>query len=214
MILLEILGRKLKNMTLTPKWLEKQMNFSMDDLPVAGTILPMDYNGYWQSRKHEPIYKMTIIFSEMYCSQKMSVADIGCHCSPMVLLIPNFNKRFAIDPSKIAKSCWEKVDGAKFIQSCIEKINIKELTGNDKFDLITCHQVIEHLQEPQQFCSTLLDRCRRLIISTTFETPAGLMTGHIQDPISLEKFEGWFYRKMIVALIFRGPRHSKILAVF
>jgi hypothetical protein len=44
----------------------------------------------------------------------------------------------------------------------------------------------------QNSIEKLLALGRGLIISTTYDTPQGLIPGHLQDPISLEKFQSWF----------------------
>ena len=42
------------------------------------------------------------------------------------------------------------------------------------------------------FIAKLLQLGRGLIVSTTYEVAAGTIDGHVQDPISLEKFQSWF----------------------
>lgn len=195
--------------------LDAQMGLDVDHMPIAGSRRPVDDRGYWSSRKNDRIYLMTVLFSHFFCRRKRSVADVGCHCSPLVLMLPGFERRYAIDPSDISKPLWSGVDGAEYINDYLRNVDIALLTGgDDKFDLIICNQVIEHLHEPASFASELCERARRLIVSTTFETPAGLIEGHVQDPISLEKFESWFPRKMLCCFISSGVASRKILAVF
>lgn len=196
--------------------IEAHTGFDLDRLPIVGTKPPLDDpHGYWARRKADPLYYMTVLYSHLFAGQKRSVADVGCHCSPLVLMLPGFKSRFAIDPSPESRPLWNGVDGAIYINDTLENVDIPMLTGGQEvFDLIVCNQVIEHLEEPAAFASMLLSRCNRLIISTTFETPAGAIRGHVQDPISLEKFESWFPRKMICCFVTRAPVGGKILAVF
>ena len=196
--------------------LNERCGFDIDDVPMAtcGQRPKDDDAGYWEARKDNRIYYMSLVFAEIYCREKRHVADVGAYCSPMVLLLPDFRKRFAIDPNLDAAPLWSHVTGATLLSQKLETVPIKRLIDDDRFDLIMCHQVIEHLENPAGFIRMLTQRCRRLIISTTFETPAGMMTGHIQDPISLEKFESWFTKPALGLYISRGPRSSKILGVF
>lgn len=157
---------------------------------------------------------MTLLFSSLYCKDKKHVADIGCNSSPLVLQLPDFEKRFAFDPDPEVAELWKDVDGATFINDVLTVEAPRKLVDSWKFDLVLCNQVIEHLEDPKTFAEILCATSKRLIISTTFETAEGYIEEHLQDPISLEKFEGWFPRKMLQCFISRGPNVHKILAVF
>lgn len=183
--------------------------------PFAGTTLPKDReSGYWAGRSNDRIYLMTLLFSSIYCKERENVADVGCNSSPLVLQLPDFKKRFAFDPDPEVADLWKDVDGALFINSLLSVETPRKLVGAWRFDLILCNQVIEHLEEPEAFAELLCATSKRLIISTTFETPECYVDEHVQDPISLEKFENWFPRKMLQCFISRGPNIHKILAVF
>jgi Methyltransferase domain len=207
---------------LDPAGAGELLNVSLDDhggfdigaLPIAGTRPPDDILGYWAKRKSDRIYLMSVLFAHYYCRTKDTVVDVGCHCSPLVLMLPGFRRRYAVDPNPHAAACWRSVDGATFLNVPFEDVDVVALTGRRRFDLILCNQVIEHLDEPARFVETLLSKARRAIISTTFETPAGVMHSHVQDPIDLHRFEAWFPRKPMGTFISRGRVGGKILAVF
>lgn len=194
--------------------LDSAMGLEVGDMPIVGTRPPIDIKEYWSSRSNNSIYLMTFLLAHYYCRRKKTVADVGTHTSPLVLMLPEFQQRFAIDPSKEAAIAWQDVDGAEFINKSLDEVDVFSLTGESRFDLIICHQVIEHFENPIAFANELCAKTRRLIISTTFETPAGIIPSHVQDPISLSQFESWFPRKMINCFISRGPTVHKILAVF
>jgi 2-polyprenyl-3-methyl-5-hydroxy-6-metoxy-1,4-benzoquinol methylase len=200
---------------LTEVKLDSKGGLDIGELPIVGSRPPADdASGYWAGRKNDRIYLQAILFAHYYCRRKDTVADVGCHCSPLVLMLPGFKKRFAFDPSKHAAKAWQGVEGATFINAPLDESSVRPLIGDDRFDLVLCNQVIEHLDDPETFARMLCNTSRRLIISTTFETKAGIIRGHVQDPISLAKFEGWFPRKMLHCFISRGPTVHKILAVF
>jgi hypothetical protein len=195
--------------------LDQMWGLDIDHLPIAGSRRPIDKGNYWAKRKNDRIYFHAVLYAHLFCQRKESVADVGPHCSPLVLIVPGFKRRFAIDPQPATAEYWCGVDGAVYISDYLENIEISAVNNGDcMFDLILCNQVIEHLDEPARFADLLCRKGRRIIISTTFDTPAGHMRGHVQDPISLEKFESWFSRKMMSAYITRGPIGGKILAVF
>ena len=195
--------------------LDARGGFDVGALPIAGTRAPADdKRGYWAKRRTDRIYLMSLLFAHYYCRAKDTVADVGCHCSPLVLMLAGFRRRYAIDPNPHAAECWRGVDGATFLNLPFEDVDVGALTGRRRFDLILCNQVIEHLDDPAPFVERVLSKARRAIISTTFETPAGVMRGHVQDPIDLHKFEAWFPRKPMGTFISRGRVGGKILAVF
>lgn len=194
--------------------LDKNTGFDVTALPIAGSRPPLDPHSYWEKRKNDRVYLMTVLFAHYFCRSKRTIADVGCHSSPLVLLVPGFKQRFAIDPNPRTAPLWQGVDGARFLNCALDELDIRALIGAEQFDLIVCHQVIEHLEEPVKFATLLLSKARRVILSTTFETPADHIPGHVQDPIDLHKFEGWFSRKPLGTFISRGPVGGKILAVF
>lgn len=190
------------------------MGLDLGALSIAGSRPPADLDGYWAKRRKNRIYLTSLLYTHYFCRRKDSVADIGCHCSPLVLMVPGFSRRFAIDPSPASAEAWAEVDGATYIQGRLDEVDLPKLIGSEKFDLILCNQVIEHLDDPAPFCAELLQKSRRLVISTTFETPAGHVQGHVQDPIDYTKFRGWFGRKPLMSTLVSGPVGGKIVAVF
>ena len=203
--------------TLSAIWsigLDRATGLDVGGLPIAGTAPPRDHDEYWARRRNDRIYLMTLVFAHFFCRSKRTVADVGCHVSPLVLMVPGFSSRFAIDPSARAKEAWREVNGATFVNRTLEDVDVQALTGDDRFDLIICHQVIEHLEEPARFAALLGAKARRVILSTTFETPAGMIRGHVQDPIDLEKLESWLPSPPICTLVSRGPVGGKVLTVY
>jgi 2-polyprenyl-3-methyl-5-hydroxy-6-metoxy-1,4-benzoquinol methylase len=194
--------------------LDAHGGLDVGNLPMVGSRAPHDILGYWAKRRNSRIYLMSLLFAHYFCRDKDTVADVGCHSAPLVLMLPGFKRRYAIDPSPHAANCWRDVDGATFVNVPLEDVDVKALTGRRKFDLIMCTQVIEHVDTPASFAHMLLARARRVIVSTTFETPAGHIESHVHDPIDLEKFEAWFPRKPLGTFIARGPVGGKILAAF
>jgi hypothetical protein len=194
--------------------LDAHSGLDVGSLPMVGSRAPHDILGYWAKRRSSRIYLMSLLFAHYFCRDKDTVADVGCHSAPLVLMLPGFKRRYAIDPNPHAARCWRGVDGATFLNARLEEVDVKALTGRRKFDLIMCNQVIEHVDEPAPFARMLLAKARRVIVSTTFETPSGVIESHLHDPIDLQRFESWFPRKSLGIFIARGPVGGKILAVF
>ncbi|MFN4183859.1 MAG: class I SAM-dependent methyltransferase [Hyphomonas sp.] len=149
--------------------------------------LPLDRNDYWRNRAHHDLYRITVAMAQGMFSDAKSAIDVGCYTSGIMVELDWIEKRVASDISSYLASSWEHVQGVDFVPG-----NAFELDFGQKFDLVLSNQTIEHVEDPKGFVEKLLSIGRGLIISTTYEVAAGVIDGHIQDPISLEKFQSWF----------------------
>lgn len=148
---------------------------------------PVDINGYWAARKDHDLYRlMTSIAFSMFPHAKSAI-DVGCYTSGLLVEFDWIPKRIASDKQAYLEKNWRSVENVSFVPG-----DAFELEFGDLFDLVISNQTIEHLGDPCGFVKKLLSIGRSLIISTTYETPAGLIEGHIQDPIDLKKFQSWF----------------------
>jgi SAM-dependent methyltransferase len=151
---------------------------------VAG---PADPSGYWEERKGHDLYRLMIAMSKSLFPDAKSAIDVGCYTSSLIVEMDWISHRIASDIQPHLKALWAGVDTVSFVEG-----NAFEIEFENKFDLVISNQVIEHLEKPKEFVNKLLSLGTGLIISTTYETPAGLIEGHIQDPISMKKFRSWF----------------------
>lgn len=149
--------------------------------------LPLDRNDYWRNRAHHDLYRLTVAMAQGMFSDAKSAIDVGCWTSGIICEIDWVERRVASDLSNAMKEHWAHVAGVEYVQGDAFKIDFGE-----KFDLVLSNQTIEHVDDPKGFVEKLLSIGRGLIISTTYEVEAGRIDGHIQDPISLEKFQSWF----------------------
>ncbi len=162
-----------------------------------------DRNVYWQSRKDDVMYQMIKNLAHAYASEGVSVLDVGCHNSSLILDLDWFTKKVVTDRPYITKY-WQKVKGVEFIPGDFNKLKFDRT-----FDLVLCTQGIEHLQEPKPFIQKLLSLGKTVIVSTTYEVPEGICKYHVQDPISFEKFQSWFDTEFTATVIIRRPK-SKV----
>ena len=147
---------------------------------------PADIKYYWQGRKDHDLYAFTRSAAKVFFGNAKSAIDVGSYVGGLICDLEWIDKRIATDIQKLEKN-WDDVDGVEFISGDAFCLDFPA-----KFDLVISNQTIEHLEEPSQFVEKLLSIGRGLIITTTFETPFGLIDGHIQDPIDMEKFKSWF----------------------
>jgi len=149
--------------------------------------LPLDRNNYWKNRAHHDLYRLTVATAQAMFSDARSAIDVGCYTSGILCELGWIERRVASDMASYLASSWEHVEGVDFVPG-----DAFELDFGQTFDLVLSNQTVEHVDDPKGFVEKLLSIGRGLIISTTYEVEAGRIEGHVQDPISLEKFQSWF----------------------
>lgn len=162
----------------------------MSNLQVVGGKefdLPIDRDNYWSQRMNHDLYRLTVAMAGGMFRDAKSAIDVGSYISGLLVELDWIERRVATDISDWVAPNWQHVRGVDFIAG-----DAFEIEFDSKFDLVISNQTIEHLNDPHGFVEKLLSIGRGLIISTTYETPFGLIDGHVQDPISLEKFKSWF----------------------
>ena len=66
---------------------------------------------------------------------------------------------------------------------------------NRTFDIVTCLQVLEHVEQPAAFARKLLAAGNTVIVSVPHEWPADSVSGHRHDPVTERKMRSWFGRE-------------------
>jgi 2-polyprenyl-3-methyl-5-hydroxy-6-metoxy-1,4-benzoquinol methylase len=148
---------------------------------------PTDIGKYWEDRMNHDLYRLMVGMSKAMFPNAKSAIDVGCYTSGLLVEMDWIPKRIASDIYLKLSENWALAEGVEFVGG-----DAFELEFGEKFDLVISNQTIEHLDDPTSFIRKLLKIGNGLIISTTFETPSGLIDGHIQDPIDMKKFLSWF----------------------
>ena len=148
---------------------------------------PTDRGNYWGDRKNHDLYRLTVTLAGALFPSAKSAIDVGSYVSGTICELDWIPRRVATDISSYLADDWQGVKGVEFIAGDAFAIDFSE-----PFDLVISNQTIEHLERPKEFVDKLLTLGRGLIVSTTFEVAAGTIDGHVQDPISFEKFQSWF----------------------
>lgn len=174
--------------------------------------LPIDINNYWARRMHLDLYRCTVALAHALFFNAKSAIDVGCYTSGILCELDWIDRRVATDLQLRLAQNWEHVPGVEFVGGDAFALDFTQyLEGTPKlFDLVISNQMVEHLDQPVEFIEKLISLGRGLIVSTTYETPAGLIEGHIQDPISLEKFKSWFPCELDAWFICRHPTNQNI----
>lgn len=67
----------------------------------------------------------------------------------------------------------------------------------NKFDIVTCFQVIEHIEKAKEFTQKILKTGNLTIISLPYKWSENTCIYHCQDPIDEEKLYSWTGKKPI-----------------
>jgi SAM-dependent methyltransferase len=168
--------------------------------------LPLDINDYWKNRSHHDLYRLTIALARAMFHDARSAIDVGCYTSGLICELDWIETRVASDLQARLATNWADVPGVRFVGGDAFTLEFPEAP----FDLVISNQTIEHLHDPAGFVAKLLRLGRGLILSTTYEVEAGLIDGHVQDPISLEKFQAWFPCELDAWFICHHPTARKL----
>ena len=136
---------------------------------------------YWAERQAMRYYSRTVAIAQKYAPEARSVLDVGSHETTNIL-------RFSWIPSKTAIDIGHKpkIPGVTGI-----KANFLDYRPDERFDLVTCLQVLEHLDEPTAFAQRLRAVGRTVIVSVPYQWAEGQCVYHKQDPIDEAKLAGW-----------------------
>ena len=124
-----------------------------------------------------------------------SVLDVGskkCEYLEWLDWVPN---RMSIDlKNPYSSSSVKGIEGDFFGQ-----------TFEEKFDLVLCLQVLEHVHDVTTFSQKLLNSGRRLIVSVPYKWNSKWVESHIHDPVDEEKLKQWFGRDPNAYYVVKEP---------
>lgn len=168
--------------------------------------LPTDINNYWTDRMNHDLYRLCAVMARAMFSDAKSAIDVGSYIGGLLCELDWIEERVASDIQSRLASNWSHVTDVKFVSGDAFEINFPQ-----PFDLVISNQTVEHLEQPAEFIEKLLSLGRGLIVSTTYEVAAGTIDGHVQDPISFEKFRSWFPCELDTWVICHHPsaRHLR-----
>jgi hypothetical protein len=162
--------------------------------------LPLDNNGYWAARMHHDLYRLTVAIARGMFPEARSAIDVGSNTSGLICELDWIERRVASDIQARLVPHWAHVPGVEFVPG-----NAFEIAFGAPFDLVISNQTVEHLDDAAGFVAKLLDLGTGLILSTTYEVPAGTIPGHVQDPIDHAKFRSWFPCELDAWLVCHHP---------
>ena len=159
---------------------------------------------YWRERQTMRYYAQVLAFARRYAPEGGSVIDVGGRDCEYIQWFDWFERKVVIDLKPPPASPGVETLAGDFL----------EFQPGVCFDLVLCLQVLEHLQEPAEFCRKLLQTGRTVIVSVPYRWPRGLCKYHVQDPVDEIKLRGWADRSPRDSAIVRDGNRERLVAVF
>lgn len=193
------------------------------------------------TREHFVYYDMLFLLALRYGRDAKSILEVGCATDPFVRYLSYIGgdttsqKRTCVAPYFVnyENKKKEKQDQGQHDVELIEADFMKwdipasqknQQNQNQKYDLLICSQVVEHVPDPGAFMKKLIKSATTAIISVPYDWPdCGKKCNHISNHITLDTILEWTspeYKPVHYAIVSeRGTGKTKntdkrIIAVF
>ncbi|MCZ0703688.1 SAM-dependent methyltransferase [Natronobacillus azotifigens] len=153
------------------------------------------WENYWPERSNMIYYQYINLIVKALARDCNSLLDVGSNKANYIEEFDWIEDRTTIDID--APYFSKNVKGIK--QDFID------FTINDKFDFVTCLQVLEHVPNPDKFAQKLFEMSDRVLISVPYMWPENSTEGHIQDPVDYDKLKKWTRREPLYSIVVEEP---------
>jgi hypothetical protein len=158
---------------------------------------------YWQDRKTYKYYQKVIEIISKY-TECDSIIDIGGRDTEILKDLP-MKEKVCLDINKLPEN-----EGVRTI-----KCDFYKWTPDKKYDIVTCLQVLEHLDDPKSFAKKLLELGNKVvIISVPYKWPKGFCKHHVQDPVDEDKILSWTEKTCDESYIIEDDSVKRIICVY
>lgn len=106
-------------------------------------------NRYWWSVSKRSLIKR--FFRRYSTFSNPRIIDVGCGGGGLLNSLKDYGRLFALEPSPLGAAKTLAKTNAKTIRGDAEHVPLK----NESFDVLTCLDVIEHLQDDKRACEEL-----------------------------------------------------------
>jgi Methyltransferase domain len=159
---------------------------------------------YWETRRDLRYYREVVRLAQAHVSAGGSVLDVGANETEVLERLEWFERRVALDVDEIPRRAGVETVTADFI----------EFEPEERFDLILCLQVLEHLERPEVFARKLLAAGQTTIISVPNEWPGWVTEEHVHDPVDDSKLRAWTGRDPTETSIVEDLEMERLIAVY
>lgn len=167
----------------------------------------MEKLSYWEKRKDWVYLHVARIICARFAQGPGSVLDVGSNRTPTLEWHRSNAKRLvSLDLRRPYVA-----DGVESIQEDFLKYQVDE-----KYDLVTCLQVLEHVPDAGAFAERLLSVGKVVVVSVPYKWRRGCCKGHVHDPVDELKMFRWFRRRPVYSYIAREvtTERSRLIQVY
>jgi hypothetical protein len=137
---------------------------------------------YWDRRKQHAYYQEVLKVSREAAPGAKNMLDVGTgECE--------YPEWFDWIPRKVLVDRRHVPPGTNAVRV---KSDFMAYRTKERFDLVTCLQVLEHLEDPASMARRLLQHGRTVVVSVPYMWAEGFCKYHVQDPVSEKKLLAWF----------------------
>ena len=163
-----------------------------------------------------------------YGANARTSIEVGCASDPFLKYLDWIDKRTCVAPYFVkydkVKGGGKNTNAQLSTASDIEKVTADfmdyKLPNNEKYDLLLCSQVLEHVPDPKSFMKKLIKTAKVSIISVPFNwRDCGKQCNHVTNYITQEMLLEWSYPYTpiysgVVAENPKGSMDRRIIVVF
>jgi hypothetical protein len=140
---------------------------------------------YWEARKNFLYYQVVRIIATQVAEDAKSVLDVGSAGCPYLEWFPDAEQRTSLDLRK------------PYVASGIKSVTSNYLNWDvdQRYDLVLCLQVLEHVPDAGAFAQKLLASGKIVVASVPYKWRGGGVSTHVHDPVDEAKMLKWFGRE-------------------
>lgn len=153
-------------------------------------------SAYWEKRKHLIYYQIVEKYVRYVARDAKSLMDVG-GTSPFIEWFDWVDELYALDIAEPYRS--DRVTGIK--------TDLFAYKPERRFDVVTCLQVLEHLDNPKRACNKMKKMSDHLVVSVPYKWDPSITyrSGHVQDPVDLDKLNSWMGKKPVDSTVVNEP---------
>mmetsp|Transcript_15587 Transcript_15587/g.33673 ORF Transcript_15587/g.33673 Transcript_15587/m.33673 type:complete len:263 (-) Transcript_15587:768-1556(-) len=149
--------------------------------------------------RHNYRYYDSLFYAAMqYGKDATSLIEVGCASDPFIKYLDWIDRRTCVAPYFVEYSGNDNSNSNTQLEGVgdqIERVTADFMeydSGSDKYDLLICSQVLEHVPDPSAFMKKLINTAKTSVISVPFEwSNCGKKCNHLTDNITYEQILDW-----------------------
>jgi hypothetical protein len=173
-------------------------------------------------RQHLHYYDTLFYTTLQYGADASSVIEVGCASDPFLKYLGWIDERLCVAPYFVqyADSSRKNILETNEIKAVTADFMEYQLPNDEKYDLLLCNQVLEHVPNPASFLKKLIASAKTSIISVPYNWEAcGETCNHKTNYITVKMLRKWsapyvpIYYK-IVEEDGKGKNRKRVIVVY